>query len=118
MIAAMYVDFRPRLVVTLATGLAIYAAGWTGWIATCPTNRVIAFAGASSYSLFLIHFPVCLVVNAFLSQFVLHSPALCLMGMLTGYVLSILASIAFYFGVERAFQRERRAPVAIPAAAH
>lgn len=56
-----------------------------------------------SYSLFLIHFPVCLVVNAILSNYVLHSPWLCLTGMFAAYGLSLVAAVAFYYGVDRRF---------------
>ena len=107
MVCALVQEFRPRLMTALATGVVIHVVGRAGWLSAWPTSRVIAFTGASSYSLFLIHFPVCLVVNAFLSQYVLDSPALCLAGLVLAYLLSVLASIAFYISVERAFQSGR-----------
>lgn len=109
MALALAWEFRPRLAVGLATGLVVFASGCSGWLAKFPTSRVIQFAGASSYSLFLIHFPVCLLVNAWLSQTVPGSPRLSLLGLWIAYGLSVLASIAFYFGVERMFQQERAA---------
>lgn len=115
LVTALVVEFRPRLAVSLSTGLLIFAAGSAGWLATIPKSRWLTFAGASSYSLFLIHFPICLVVNAVLWNFVSDSPILCLIGMFAAYGLSLLAATAFYHGVERRFQRERTVlPAAVP----
>jgi peptidoglycan/LPS O-acetylase OafA/YrhL len=104
--AALVTEFRPRLAVGLTTGLMIFVAGRSGWLGSLPLPRWLSFAGTSSYSLFLIHFPACLVVNAILSNYVLDSPALCVAGLSLAYGLSILASIVFYFAIERRFQGE------------
>lgn len=104
LLLALVAEWRPRLAVCLATGGVIYGGIVGNWIGTWPHHRLVAWLGQTSYSLFLIHFPVCLVVNAVLSPFVLGSPAACLVGMMAAYTLSVLASIAFYHGVERAFR--------------
>jgi peptidoglycan/LPS O-acetylase OafA/YrhL len=104
MVVALIEDWRPRLAVSLASGTVIYAAVVGGWLTTWPKSRWVELFGQTSYSLFLIHFPVCLMVNAWLSQLVLASPAACLAGMIAAYVLSVLASLAFHYGVERAFR--------------
>ncbi|HUQ69543.1 MAG TPA: acyltransferase [Planctomycetaceae bacterium] len=104
MLVALVVEWRSRLAVGLATGVVIYLGGVTGGLSSWPKSRWIEAAAQSSYSLFLIHFPVCLLVNAFLSQYVLHSPLLCLAGMVLAYGLSVAASVVFYRHVERAFR--------------
>ena len=55
---ALMVDWRPRLVLALATGLVLFFGGKVGALSRWPSNRVVAFMGRTSYSLFLIHFPV------------------------------------------------------------
>lgn len=107
-VAALWFDFRPRLAVATGTALLIFIVNQFGLLTAWPRSRLIQFAAASSYSLFLIHFPVCLVTNAVLSNFVLHSRALCLAGMVAGYVLSLIAATVFYFAVEKQFLRWSR----------
>ncbi len=103
MVAALVIDFRPRLAVSLVTGLIIFTALEAGLQFNTLTRRWLKFPAATSFSLFLIHFPVCLVVNAVLSNHVLHSPILSLAGMGAAYSLSLIAAFAFYYGVERRF---------------
>ena len=103
-VVALVVEWRVRLAVGLATGLVIFGGGLTGILSAWPKNRWIQSAANMSFSLFLIHFPVCLVVNAAFSQFALQSPPLCLAGMATAYALSVAASVAFYRHVELAFR--------------
>lgn len=105
MVLSLTIEWRTRLAVGLTTGLAILFAGRYGWLFHWTSGRWLALGGQWSYSLFLIHFPVCLVVNAWLSQYVLESRALCLVGMFVAYGLSLLAAIAFFYGVERRFHR-------------
>jgi peptidoglycan/LPS O-acetylase OafA/YrhL len=104
MVVALIEDWRPRLAVSLATGAVIYAGAVGGWLSTWPKSRWVELFGQTSYSLFLIHFPVCLMVNAWLSRFAMASPVACLAGMFAAYALSVLASLAFHYGVERAFR--------------
>ena len=103
--AAVIVDWRPRLVVALVTGLAIFAAqikgglrGWSSW-------SWINYWGERSYSLFLVHFPVCLVATALLAEYVDERPHAALGVMLLEYALSLAAAIAFYRLIERRVSR-------------
>lgn len=101
---ALVVEWRLRLAVSLATGIVILLGGLTGVLSTWPRSRLVERAANMSYSLFLIHFPVCLVVNAALSHVVLNSPILSAVGMGIAYGLSVAASIGFYRHVEQAFR--------------
>ena len=101
LIVAVAVDFRSRLLVALATGLVVMAAQHFGWISEWPRSRAVRFLAAISYSLFLVHFPVSLVVNAWWSSHVPPTPWLSLAGMITAYVLSMGMAVIFHFGVER-----------------
>jgi peptidoglycan/LPS O-acetylase OafA/YrhL len=103
-VAALIVEWRLRLAVGLAVGSIILLGGVMGLLSSWPKGRWIESASNGSYSLFLIHFPVCLVMNGILSQFVLHSPMLSAFGMLLAYLLSVAAAVLFYRHVERAFR--------------
>jgi peptidoglycan/LPS O-acetylase OafA/YrhL len=105
-IVAVGVDWRPRLVVALTTAIAIWLVARLGLLEHWPGSAIVEYLGNSSYSLFLIHFPVCLVTNAAVSYFA-PSPALALAGLLAAYLLSQVAGIVFYHGVEKPCLRLR-----------
>jgi peptidoglycan/LPS O-acetylase OafA/YrhL len=118
MVLAVAVDFRSRLLVALATGLVLAAAQHFGWISNWPRSRSIRWCAGISYSLFLVHFPVSLVVNALWSSHVPATPWLSLLGMLIAYATSMLVAVAFHYKVERpllAIGRGNRRPVPVPA---
>jgi peptidoglycan/LPS O-acetylase OafA/YrhL len=53
-----------------------------------------------SFSVFLVHFPVCLVVNAAFTRFVSDQPHEQALGMLLAWAASLAAGAAFYRWVE------------------
>jgi peptidoglycan/LPS O-acetylase OafA/YrhL len=117
-IVALAVDFRSRILVALATGLILVAAQHFGWISEWPRAPWVRFLGRISYSLFLVHFPVSLVVNALWSSYVPPTPWLSLLGMVTAYSLSMVMAVIFHYGVERRVVRiGRRAQSRAPAIA-
>lgn len=113
-VAAVAVDFRSRLVVALATGLMVLAAQHFGWISHWPRSRLVRWLAGISYSLFLVHFPVSLVVNALWSSHVPGTPWLSLLGMATAYGLSMVTAVIFHHGVERRVVRIGRGARARP----
>jgi len=99
---ALAFDFRERLLIALATSWALaYARPLSAHFG--PSMQRLASLGQMSYSVFLIHFPVCLLVNAAL---VMLQPApeaawaWALAVPLTALLLSNLAGAAFYRWVE------------------
>jgi peptidoglycan/LPS O-acetylase OafA/YrhL len=93
-------DWRPRLVVAAATaGLILLAATWNR-LRHLPDSRMVAYLGRISFSLFLIHFPVCLVVNAWLSRWEL-TPMQAFAGMVAAWASSVLMAMLFHHLVER-----------------
>lgn len=97
---ALAIDFRGRMLLALlvALSLVFMQRGWWtfGWLQAPWLLRL----GQMSYSIFLIHFSVCLLVNAIVThvwpgQLVPNS-----LGMLAGFGLSLLAGWALYVGVE------------------
>ncbi len=113
LVAAVAIDFRSRLLVALATGLVLTLAQHFGWIYRWPRSRSVRWLAGISYSLFLVHFPVMLVVNALWSSHVPATPWLSLLGMFTAYAISMCVAVVFHYQVERpllALGRGRRAP--------
>jgi peptidoglycan/LPS O-acetylase OafA/YrhL len=100
-LVAVAVDFRVRLLVALATAMVVMAAQHFGWISHWPRSRSVRWLAGISYSLFLVHFPVSLVVNALWSSHVPPTPWLSLLGMFTAYTVSMGMAVIFHYGVER-----------------
>lgn len=98
---AIAIDFRSRLLVALLTALLLVLAGARGWLSRWPDSRAIQWLAGISYSLFLVHFPVSLVVNALWSSYVPTTPWLSLLGMFVAYVTSMLVAVLFHYEVER-----------------
>ncbi|WP_087746785.1 MULTISPECIES: acyltransferase family protein [unclassified Acidovorax] len=99
--AALVLDFRARIAVALVTALALAwalrSSRWRQWQGFAPVVRL----GQMSYSVFLVHFPVCLLVNAVVSHLWPQAPVWNALGMLAAFVLSLMAGRLLYERVER-----------------
>jgi peptidoglycan/LPS O-acetylase OafA/YrhL len=104
-IAALILDFRSRIAVALAVAVVLGLGRYTGFIETWPRSRLVGWLGRISYSIFLVHFPVCLLVNALFERFAPHSPGIQLGGMFAAWIASIAAGAVFYRQVEYRAQR-------------
>lgn len=99
---ALAVDFRERIGLALLTALGL---AWAlrqplqvpGGSATALLQRV----GQHSYSIFLVHFPVCLVVNAVFNHLWPQAALPNAVGMLLAFGLSLRAGRLMYQWVER-----------------
>jgi peptidoglycan/LPS O-acetylase OafA/YrhL len=100
--AALWLDFRPRIALALVTALAL---GCTRLHMTRVEMKFLHYFGGTSYALFLIHFPVCLVVNAAFQRFVPADPAYAAWGVLVAWLASNLAADPFHRYVELPFAR-------------
>jgi peptidoglycan/LPS O-acetylase OafA/YrhL len=104
---ALYVDFRVRLAVAAATAvILVLTHGWT-WLDRISSIRPLRQLALISYSLFLIHFPICLVVNAWWSSRFPPDPRLSLLGMAVAWCLSMAGGFLFYHLVESRLARLR-----------
>jgi peptidoglycan/LPS O-acetylase OafA/YrhL len=114
-VAALVIDFRIRIAVALATACLLFVFGRARPV-FLPAQGMAAVNGLAriSYSVFLIHFPVCLVVNAVFTRFVPEEPQLQAAGMLIAWGASLVAGAAFFRWVElplsRAMASTSRAP--------
>lgn len=109
---ALVVDFRARLGLALITTalLALGPSIWGHWLAMRPSvQRAVQSLSQISYAVFLVHFPVSLVVNAAWTAFVPPSALLQLLGVITAFKLSLVLGGSFHHFVERPLLR-RLAP--------
>lgn len=104
-ISGLLLDYRPRIAVALVVALALAAARRCSFLETWPRSRLIAYLGRISYSVFLIHFPICLVISGVFARFASDDPWLNLSGMAVAWLASIAGGAMFYRFVESPAQR-------------
>jgi peptidoglycan/LPS O-acetylase OafA/YrhL len=99
-LAALVLDFRLRLAVAATVALLLGLAARHGLRAHGPASRLTGFLGRISYSVFLVHFPVCLLVNAAFVRFGAADPLANAGGMLLAWAASLAAGALFHRHVE------------------
>ena len=105
--AALAIDFRGRLLVALLVAMAlvwVQPGAGKRWLQA----RWVLRLGQMSYSIFLIHFAVCLLVNAAVSYFWPTSLLANSLGLAAAFALALLAGWGLYRGVESAAAPWRR----------
>lgn len=96
---ALWLEFRARIAVALVAALLLMAVKRHGvaWRGADWLPRL----GQMSYSVFLVHFSVCLLVNAVVNHLWPDAPWPNLLGMALAFGLSIAAGRLLYLRVER-----------------
>ncbi|WP_159917634.1 acyltransferase [Pantoea sp. 18069] len=103
---ALWLEWRTRIALAGAAALALVAVmrssrlyGLQGpaWRGPARLQQL----GRMSYSVFLVHFPVCLLVNAVVTWFWPDSPAVNLAGLWAAFALSLAMGQLLYQRVER-----------------
>ena len=101
---ALTLDFRSRIAVALSVACVLMLLGrvrvqsGAGW-------AVANWFGKNSYSIFLVHFPVCLVVNAVFTRFVPAEAELQAIGTVFAWTASVAGGAAFCQWVEKPLGR-------------
>jgi len=117
---ALALDFRARIALALVVSAVLAAAQLHGWLTTWPRSRTVGYLGRISYSVFLLNFPVALVVNALFTRYGSADPLVQTLGVLLAWLACNLAGAAFHHAVEQPLGRlgrARQTPVNAPAPA-
>ena len=99
-LVALAVNFRSRLALAMMVACALVICGRAQVEEGGRVWSVVNSLARTSYAVFLIHFPVCLLVNAAFTRFVPADPVLQGLGMLTAWGGSLAAGAAFHRWVE------------------
>lgn len=101
--SALLIDWRSRIAIAVVTALVITIAqrsAWSGPMVWPAIARLLRRIGRISYSLFLIHFPMILLVNAVVNTLWPLQPWADLAGMSFAFGLSLMAAIGLHRWVE------------------
>jgi peptidoglycan/LPS O-acetylase OafA/YrhL len=99
-LAGLLVDFRSRIALALAVACVLFLCGRIKTTSRGRAWSAVNGLARTSYSVFLIHFPVCLLVNAAFTRFVPATPVLQAFGMLIAWAASLAAGALFFHWVE------------------
>jgi peptidoglycan/LPS O-acetylase OafA/YrhL len=102
-VLALAADPRARIAVALATALSLAWAAHGGAIGRWPASRRLEWLGRISYSVFLVHYPVLLVVDALAARFFPQGPWANAAGLLLAWAASIAAGALLHRHVELRF---------------
>ena len=99
---ALTLEWRDRIALAWAAALALAVCSAVHWPEAWRRARwaPLAWVGQRSYSIFLIHFAVCLLVNAVWSALWPSGIAMNALGMLVAMACSVGAGALLYRGVE------------------
>ncbi len=104
-IIGLLLDYRPRIALALLVALLLALASRCGFLDRWPQSRLIAYLGQISYAVFLIHFPICLLVSGVFARFAARDPWVNLAGMFIAWLASLAGGALFYRLVEQPAQR-------------
>ena len=99
-VLALMLEFRLRILVAATVAVSLAVAHGYGVSAGCSGSRLTAWLGRISYSVFLVHFPVCLLINALFARLAPVQPLLNVGGMVFAWLSSIAAGELFHRYVE------------------
>lgn len=97
---ALWIDFRNPIAVALAVSLMLSVAGQKGWLRGWPRDGILTWLGKRSYSIFLIHYGICIGFNAVWSIFFPTGVWINLFGMALAALVSVVAGATLYHFVE------------------
>jgi peptidoglycan/LPS O-acetylase OafA/YrhL len=114
---ALAIDFRERIALALTVSLSLACAQRQGWLFTWPRSALVAYLSRISYSVFLLNFPVALVVNALFTRYGSADATVQTIGVLLAWLACNLAGAVFHHAVEQPLGRLGRRREAAPAGA-
>lgn len=105
---ALILDFRSRIAVSLTVAALLFASSLVkpsqhGAASSNGVERFVAWLGRISYSVFLVHYPVCLIVNAGVTHFFADNLFANGLGLILALIASTVAGASFHRHVELRF---------------
>lgn len=97
---ALLVDFRSRIALALGIALLLILVFRLRLRVPGEHSAVLGFLGRISYAVFLVHFPVSLVVNAAFQRFAPRDAEVQMAGVVLAWVASLAAGYAFHRWLE------------------
>ena len=97
---ALLLDFRSRIAVALIVAIVLGITRYSAAIEDWPKSKILAWLGQISYSVFLVHFSICMLINALFERFTPHTPTVQFSGMIIAWAASIAGGALFYRWVE------------------
>ncbi|MBV7538997.1 acyltransferase [Duganella sp. sic0402] len=104
-VVGLLLEFRSRIALAAVVACVLFLWGRHRHAAEGYAWAVVNGLGKISYSVFLIHFPVCLLVNAAFTRFAPAEPEWQALGMLLAWSGSLAAGAAFHRWVESPLSR-------------
>ena len=99
-LAALAIDFRSRIAVAGSVMVILTVAQHYGFLESKYIPGYLSYLGRTSYSIFLVHFPISLIVNAAFFRFLPHQPIIHLFGMIIAIGASIVTGILLFNWLE------------------
>jgi peptidoglycan/LPS O-acetylase OafA/YrhL len=96
-----YQEFRERLLIALLMAFLLFSSYQSGWSQSKLWNNPLKKIGEMSYSIFLVHFPVSLVISGIWVKLYPSDPWMNVLGMGLSALLSLLLAIPFYRFIEK-----------------
>ncbi|MCE9546377.1 MAG: acyltransferase family protein [Planctomycetia bacterium] len=97
--------WRWRLIDSLVPALLLFAGGKLALIDRWPRSRIVGYLGRSSYSFFLVHFSVLVLVATLWVRAGWNTPWAAVAGLLVAAMLSLAAAAVIYRWVEVPVER-------------
>jgi peptidoglycan/LPS O-acetylase OafA/YrhL len=97
---ALVVDFRARILIAIFVAIMLHLSKGVNLNPTFIGYQVVHYLGQISFSLFLIHFSILMLVNAIFSNLNFFNPLLGPIFMFATILLSLVAANIFYHWVE------------------
>ncbi|MFC5300408.1 acyltransferase family protein [Azospira restricta] len=100
LLLAICFEWRWRVVVAMVFATMLFVVEYAGLGQRWPRSRWLAALGRISFSLFLVHFPVLVLVGAVCARMGWSSPQAALAALVAAFALSLAAAAVFHRWVE------------------
>jgi peptidoglycan/LPS O-acetylase OafA/YrhL len=97
---ALWLEYRHPIAVALATAILLATSSSAGWLERFPGPRWLIWLGQRSYSIFLIHYGICIGFNAIWHYLFPQGVWINVIGMGLATLASVAAGVGLYNYVE------------------